>query len=73
MRLFFFIKTKEKKLRIICFLFIASFLLLLNNIYDNKTYFIEGKFDSYDVAFNKAKELILLSKILYSLFWWNLS
>ena len=58
MRLFFFIKTKEKKLRIICFLFIASFLLLLNNIYDNKTYFIEGKFDSYDVAFNKAKEFI---------------
>ena len=73
MKFLFLIKTKKKKLRIIFFLFIASFLLLLKNIYNNKTYFIEGKFDSYDVAFNKAKELILLSKILYSLFWWNLS
>jgi len=58
MQFLFFIKTKKKKLRIICFLFIASFLLLLKNIYDNRTYFIEGKFDSYDVAFNRAKEFI---------------
>jgi len=58
MKFLFLIKTKKKKLRIIFFLFIASFLLLLKNIYNNKTYFIEGKFDSYDVAFNKAKEFI---------------
>ena len=52
------IKKKEKKLRIICLLFISSFLFLFNNIYDDKIFMYEEKFDSYDVAFNKAKEFI---------------
>ena len=61
MKFLFFSKTKnnkikKNKLKIKYILFIVFFLSILNNIHDNK---INGeKFDSYEVAFNKAKEFI---------------
>ena len=61
MKFLFFTKTKnnkikKNKLKIKYILFIVFFLSILNNIHDNK---INGeKFDSYEVAFNKAKEFI---------------